>query len=527
MKICNLCAKNSEQVKKISENNSTSGSNVIKIQYLLQIFQNDIVQFLLDNKESLICHNCLQQLKKCYEFVQKIKASEKKFVQAKEIKTEHDYIESLTGNVTNNETTNAKVTVHEKSNNENVFKTNLKFKLILPKTCSSKEIVNKNIETLVIENKTRLYKCLRCAESFKSFKQLKQHEVEFCENNILKDLQICVYCHKCFSKEISLSDHITQKHPQQEFLCCLCQDKCFAAKGYLARHIKKVHDHEILQYFCGECPELMCLSTPQELQEHFLCKHPCQSSSNAMEHQTQATLNDDDMDLEMHEEFLDEFLLAHTNENAFQFSECWEALDLHLPDMLQTTTTSNLNNVSEFTEAFGCPKCFEQFKNPQPLLKHLAEFHNLPVLICRKCQKCFPSFKDFKRHKLQTCLNTTLPLNVECPYCRKTFNNSANLKQHIRIVHSQLKRHICQLCDKQFSTLDHLKKHVLSQHQNERKHLCAVCDKRFTQLGHLKQHLAIHTTGKTLKCSECSLKFWRKIDLERHRQKNHHVQCGK
>ncbi|XP_065359189.1 oocyte zinc finger protein XlCOF7.1-like [Calliphora vicina] len=522
MQFCNFCAKNSEQVKEINENKVKIGSNVMKIQNLLYVFQSDIVKFLLVNKEDpLICLNCLKQLKKCYEFVQQIKESENKLNRGKEIKTEHDYFET-TRNVEENETATEKVTVNcERLNNyatTEMFKSNFKFKPILPKA-ESNEIVKQLDKSL--SPKTRLYKCLMCAESFKSFKHLNEHEQEFCKNKFVKDFHICKYCHKCFAKELSLSAHVSLKHSKGEFMCCLCQDKAYAGKGYLARHIEKVHLHESLHYFCGECEELVCMSMLEELREHLLCKHASETANSAVEDPTQAALNDEDMDLEMHEEFLDEFLLAHTNENSFQFSECWEALDLHLPDMLQASA-ANLHNVPEFKEAFACPKCFEQFKNPQPLLKHLADVHNLPVLICRVCSKCFTSFQDFKRHKLQKCLqNSSLhPLLLECPYCSKSFKNAINLKQHLRIVHCQLKRHICQLCDKQFSTLDHLKKHVLSQHQNERKHVCTVCDKSFTQLGHLKQHLAIHTTGKTFQCSVCKLKFWRKIDLERHRHKN-------
>lgn len=472
--------------------------------------------------DTLICNSCLKRLKECYEFVQQIQESENKLNRGKEIKTEHDYFETI-WNDNGNNTLNAKIMENKESlktqDNSVVVKPKFNFKPILPKTTTKTDIC-KNLEKC-FEVKTRLYKCLQCAESFKSFKHLSEHEKEFCKNKFVKDLKVCAHCHKSFSKESFLSKHVALKHPQGEFLCCLCPDKVFTAKGYLARHIKKVHNHKSLQYFCGECEKLQCVPLLEELREHFEQKHPIESTKTALEDQTGNALNDEDMDLEMHEEFLDEFLLAHTNENSFQFSECWEALDLHLPDMLQAGVSS-LNNVHEFTQAFSCPKCFEQFKNPQPLLKHLAEIHGLPVLICRVCSKCFTSFRDFKLHKLQKCFKICkLSPKLECPYCSKSLKTASNLKQHLRIVHCQLKRHICQLCDKQYSTLDHLKKHVLSQHQNERKHLCTVCDKSFTQLGHLKQHLAIHSTGKTVQCSECPLKFWRKIDLTRHCQKKH------
>lgn len=47
MQFCNFCAKNSEQVKQINGNKVKIGSDVIKINNLLQIFQNDIVKVSL------------------------------------------------------------------------------------------------------------------------------------------------------------------------------------------------------------------------------------------------------------------------------------------------------------------------------------------------------------------------------------------------------------------------------------------------------------------------------------------------
>lgn len=477
---------------------------------------------MVNKKESLICPQCLKQLKKCYEFVQQLKNSQFKLQKGKEITTEHDYFEIQRTEQIGNESTSIEEKVTENTEDSLLTIPKAKFKPILPKSPNSESDVKET--NLHLTGKSRLYKCLKCEELLKSFKALKVHEEMYCKNTSYEEFQACKYCHKCYSKEGLLTEHISKKHSQEEYLCCLCNGKSFAGKGYLARHIEKVHQHKRLQYYCGQCQKLENFVNLEEVQRHFIQHHPVLVQKTTLpDESSHNALNDEDMDLEMHEEFLDEFLLAHTNENSFQFSECWEALDLHLPDMLQGTSP-NLGTVRpEFTEAFPCPKCFEQFKHPQPLLKHLAEIHNMPVLVCRSCNHSFASLSKFKKHKLDRCRKqfNTNSLKLECPYCSKTFANNLNLKQHLRIVHSQFNRHICQLCDKQFATLDHLKKHVLSQHQNERKHNCSICNKLFTQLCHLKQHMKIHTTGKTIECLQCSLKFWRKIDLERHEQKKH------
>ncbi|XP_013105184.1 zinc finger protein 135 isoform X2 [Stomoxys calcitrans] len=392
------------------------------------------------------------------------------------------------------------------------------FKPILPKTEHRRahiEIDNSASRT----SHSRLYKCLECAESFKSFKHLRQHEFGFCNIFNINGVFACKYCHLCFKAATSLANHESSQHPEQQFLCCLCEDKLFTSKGYLTRHIQKTHNHSFLQYFCGECDEAMIMTTKNDVKKHFESSHTGQKCSNEAPAHALENEDEGDMDLEMHEEFLDEFLLAHSNENSFQFSECWEALDLHLTDMLHAQTTHSHNGETH-TQAFQCPKCFEPFQNPQPLLQHLAESHNISVFLCQICQQTFPTSNDFKLHKRSICSKSTSATCVNCPFCGKAFSSTLKLKQHLRIVHTQNKKHICQLCDKQFSTLDHLKKHVLSQHQNERKHICHICSKSFSQSCHLKQHLAIHTIGKTIKCTECPERFWRNIDLYRHRKQH-------
>uniref|UniRef100_A0A1A9WBP9 C2H2-type domain-containing protein n=1 Tax=Glossina brevipalpis TaxID=37001 RepID=A0A1A9WBP9_9MUSC len=164
-------------------------------------------------------------------------------------------------------------------------------------------------------------------------------------------------------------------------------------------------------------------------------------------------------------------------------------------------------------------KCTEQYKKPQPLLKHLNEKHNFQLVRRKNCCTTFTTLSDFTLHlpSEEYPMNTAEEL-LFCPYYSKSFKTVTRLKQHLRIVHTQKKR---QLCDKRCATVDHLKEHVLSQHQTERRHICHVCAKRFTQMSHLRQHLAIHTTGKTIKCKDCLQKFWRKIDLKRHKQKKH------
>ncbi|XP_058985703.1 zinc finger protein 658B-like [Musca domestica] len=504
---CTFCAQRSkaDPTKLKYESTDISKGQRVIIAEMVKIFCIDIFQLFLDDNWS-ICDKCLTQLKSCFEFVQQIKESV--ILLRKTIEAEEKFQHSTT-TIIPNEITGKKLKTNKRER--------ANARPILPKISNATEATPKICKA---ENNTpRVYRCLECEQTFSSYKHLKAHEKDCCNETKISGVAICKFCHLCFKYDKTLANHQSLLHNKLQFSCCICKGKFFASKGYLTRHIHDVHSHTHLHYFCGECEEITSMSTAERIKSHFDEFHSSKADS-AIQHEDHETLNEDDMDLEMHEEFLDEFLLAHTNENSFQFSECWEALDLHLPEMLHDNPTDKQNN-GKHTDAFFCPKCFERFHKMPILLRHLIETHKLSLLLCQSCKKTFSTIRDYQLHKRTKCIENTEAAFIHCPYCTKEFNSTFNLKQHIRSIHTQFKKHICQLCDKQFATLDHLKKHVLSLHQNERKHECHLCSKRFTQLCHLKQHLAIHTTGKSIQCTQCSEKFWRNIDLRRHQQKRH------
>ncbi|XP_036338259.1 zinc finger protein 470-like isoform X1 [Rhagoletis pomonella] len=408
-----------------------------------------------------------------------------------------------------------------------------------------------------LENyKKRVYKCGECSDIFNSFRQLKVHEafhISQAENGI----SICIYCCSLFANAETLEKHIGECHSNGRYLCVPCS-RTYKSRGQLLKHVNSsAHNASALLYYCSLCPR------SEKSHIEFLSRPALQQHYQEMHLLMPANQDEDDVEIEMNEEFLDEFLLNNVNENSFNFSECWDALDLNLPEMLHLTSTdeddpnAKVNIVQNTEFPFKCPKCYEGLSSQKFLLQHCAHKHGLRVLICNKCDSSFKDYTQWIHHKrthrvqcevvrigkgeplkceicdkifqsnaalnyhVKTHLRSSMQAAHECPYCQKHFHSDINFKQHIRIVHSHTKRHKCELCDKPFATLDHLKKHVLSQHQNERKHICQVCAKSFTQLCHLKQHLAIHTTGKSQQCIKCTEKFWRKIDLQRHMLKKH------
>ncbi|XP_045171841.2 zinc finger protein 91-like [Mercenaria mercenaria] len=89
---------------------------------------------------------------------------------------------------------------------------------------------------------------------------------------------------------------------------------------------------------------------------------------------------------------------------------------------------------------------------------------------------------------------------LTCLKCNKQCSKKSNLKQHIRILHFNLKEYICQECNKTFNTKYnlkvHMKQHLQPEDRDSMSHECYICKKAFTTRSYLKVHLTRYHSDK-------------------------------
>ena len=89
---------------------------------------------------------------------------------------------------------------------------------------------------------------------------------------------------------------------------------------------------------------------------------------------------------------------------------------------------------------------------------------------------------------------------LQCAYCAKSFTYISNLHQHLRMCASNpekkkkkkknnRKQVRCIKCKKTFLSNKYLRAHVKSMHVQRQKAMCEVCGQEFAMMGSLTRHM--------------------------------------
>lgn len=218
--------------------------------------------------------------------------------------------------------------------------------------------------------------------------------------------------------------------------------------------------------------------------------------------------------------------------------------DHYVQHEIKTDRCSDLANSSDSEEERNCedldPTQYDDLSNSNMRKDKMNEETRLELsqvqtkingktyFICKICDKKLSSSHTYIFHKrIHTGERPCI-----CHVCGKQFRAPNGLQRHLTETHERLRRYTCQICHKSFANSQNLKQHMRI-HTGERPFVCSHCGKRFTQSGSLHVHLKTHSATLPHACRDCGAKFRMRSGLTRHRLKHTgerpHVcrHCGK
>jgi len=126
-----------------------------------------------------------------------------------------------------------------------------------------------------------------------------------------------------------------------------------------------------------------------------------------------------------------------------------------------------------------CKVCGGLYNSEHGLTEHFKRKHTDRDM--KICNICGDVFKDLTNHLKRTAcgLGKKMEASFKCDLCSKTFTFKHGLKRHIQVIHEQVKDHDCKECDYKTSSKYNLELHQGSVHNGMRptKQQCPFCDK--------------------------------------------------
>ena len=256
-----------------------------------------------------------------------------------------------------------------------------------------------------------------------------------------------------------------------------------------------------------------------------------------------------------------------------------------------------VNNIDEFLK-YCCPECDENYKSKEPFVLHALEKHtnakealelrldndNVEI-VCKnqnelneivlqnnviinnenKVKQDTVVKKEPKIYSCQFCDRTLLNysnlqehiklkhgdfLEFECEICVIIFKDESRFKQHMSIVHENVKSNksntnmiemngetkeqilttlhekskinVCEVCDKSFKNIHDLQSHISEKHKDHSNLKCNICKQTFEKVIRKIEHMAIvHEGVKNHICNICNKSFGWQSNLNDHIKSEH------
>jgi DNA-directed RNA polymerase subunit RPC12/RpoP len=197
--------------------------------------------------------------------------------------------------------------------------------------------------------------------------------------------------------------------------------------------------------------------------------------------------------------------------SVFAKSKMLDDSEIHTSDFPQNVTNVKVSKIKTESIVRQNQDCDDDITQEDG--KHSAECHSLGSKHEYKDEEDISPVLAADVEAGTVC-TTAVDKQHTCDTCTKSFHNTSQLKQHVR-VHTGEKPYKCDTCGKSFSVKSNLVMHM-KIHTDDKPFSCDTCGKTFINKGDLINHVRVHTGDKPYTCDTCSKSFAKKYNLVRH-----------
>ncbi|OAD61953.1 hypothetical protein WN48_05520 [Eufriesea mexicana] len=339
------------------------------------------------------------------------------------------------------------------------------------------------INNLIMRNK-QIKTCSQCSMTFRYKRHLDRHLEGHQKNN-------CSHCNAKFARRKHLDIHLFRSHGERvtkyPHSCDVCS-RSFPKRILLNRHRAK-HNYENGKV-CSDCGEM--LKAEEDDKEHkenhcskkqFKCKRCLQTFSIEQTYVTHIQNHDNHKCTKCDVTFA-------SKKKVHEHYKMVHSSKLNHDKISNNDSTSHLNKVNReisLRDIFICPICSKKLISRRVLDQHIRRIHKEDKkFICNIYGCTFQCARksDLDRHK-QLHVEQR---NIICEQCGKTFTSVSILNDHVLYIHNKERQFICEECGKTFKRNSLLKRHKLS-HQQYRPFACMQCNTAFKRSHHLTRHM--------------------------------------
>ncbi|KAI5747892.1 hypothetical protein M8J77_019570 [Diaphorina citri] len=281
-------------------------------------------------------------------------------------------------------------------------------------------------------------------------------------SNLIPKCHSCQKCEESFDNCNNLWSHMFIKHENSDFVCNLCPPDSKVVIKYvhlLVRHMKKHHTMQLrissvskhiksktqifvdgaIHFKCTDCPTIF-------------------TSFNGLKNH----------------------LDIHSGEKDYACHICNKVFVRH------STLENHTKAVHEKIREFQCKVCGRAFFDVSNMKQHMRIHTGEKKYVCETCGASFV-------HRGSIIVHNYSHINAQfvCSYCGNIYKNPRALEGHIRNVHTNPQKNICDVCGKEFKMKKLLKEHM-AVHTTDRPFVCEFCPSAFKLNKHLRQHYKVH-----------------------------------